>query len=116
VRSVLPRYLLRRAGWAADVNRTLGLAGSVALAVGGLAAGALPTRGDPFAHWPLIRELRAGIVTTMAAVPALVVFTVGLGLGHGWILALGTPPRCTTGCRSSPISAGRWATSATGST
>ena len=40
------------------VNRTLGFAGSVAIAVGGLAAGALPQR-DPFAHWPLIRELRA---------------------------------------------------------
>jgi hypothetical protein len=40
------------------VNRTLGFAGSVAIAVGGLAAGALPHR-DPFEHWPVIRELRA---------------------------------------------------------
>lgn len=40
------------------VNRTLGFAGSVAIALCGLAAGALPER-DPFAHWPLIRELRA---------------------------------------------------------
>ncbi|MGI5237589.1 polyprenol phosphomannose-dependent alpha 1,6 mannosyltransferase MptB [Dactylosporangium sp. CA-139066] len=40
------------------LNRTLGFAGSVAIAVGGLAAGALPER-DPFAHWPVIRELRA---------------------------------------------------------
>ncbi len=40
------------------VNRTLGFAGSVAIAVGGIAAGALPQR-DPFEHWPLIRELRA---------------------------------------------------------
>lgn len=39
------------------VNRTLGFAGSVAIAVGGIAAGALPQR-DPFAHWPVIRELR----------------------------------------------------------
>jgi hypothetical protein len=40
------------------LNRTLGFAGSVAIAVGGLAAGALPER-DPFAHWPVIRELRS---------------------------------------------------------
>jgi hypothetical protein len=39
------------------LNRTLGFAGSVAIAVCGLAAGALPER-DPFAHWPVIRELR----------------------------------------------------------
>ncbi|MER7005040.1 polyprenol phosphomannose-dependent alpha 1,6 mannosyltransferase MptB [Dactylosporangium sp. NPDC000555] len=40
------------------INRTLGFAGSVAIALSGLAAGALPQR-DPFASWPLIRELRA---------------------------------------------------------
>lgn len=40
------------------VNRTLGFAGCVAIAVGGAAAGALPQR-DPFEHWPVIRELRA---------------------------------------------------------
>ncbi|MEV8515705.1 polyprenol phosphomannose-dependent alpha 1,6 mannosyltransferase MptB [Dactylosporangium sp. NPDC051484] len=40
------------------LNRTLGFAGSVAIALSGLAAGALPQR-DPFANWPLIRELRA---------------------------------------------------------
>jgi hypothetical protein len=40
------------------LNRTLGFAGSVAIAVGGLAAGALPVR-DPLAHFPVIRELRA---------------------------------------------------------
>jgi hypothetical protein len=40
------------------LNRTLGFAGSVAIALCGLAAGAIPER-DPFAHWPLIRELRA---------------------------------------------------------
>ncbi|MEV0568917.1 polyprenol phosphomannose-dependent alpha 1,6 mannosyltransferase MptB [Dactylosporangium sp. NPDC050588] len=40
------------------VNRTLGFAGSVAIALGGAAAGALPRR-DPFEEWPLIRELRA---------------------------------------------------------
>ncbi|MEU7868494.1 polyprenol phosphomannose-dependent alpha 1,6 mannosyltransferase MptB [Dactylosporangium sp. NPDC049140] len=41
------------------LNRTLGFAGSVAIALGGLAAGALPERGDPLAHWPVIRELRS---------------------------------------------------------
>ncbi|MET7418318.1 polyprenol phosphomannose-dependent alpha 1,6 mannosyltransferase MptB [Dactylosporangium sp. NPDC005555] len=40
------------------VNRTLGFAGSVAIAVGGVAAGALP-RDDLFEHWPVVRELRA---------------------------------------------------------
>ncbi|MFG2042729.1 polyprenol phosphomannose-dependent alpha 1,6 mannosyltransferase MptB [Dactylosporangium sp. NPDC048998] len=41
------------------LNRTLGFAGSVAIALGGLAAGALPDPvRDPFAHWPVIRELR----------------------------------------------------------
>jgi hypothetical protein len=39
------------------LNRTLGFAGTVAIALGGLAAGALPER-DPFAHWPVVRELR----------------------------------------------------------
>src|SRR5262249_36666389 len=54
MRSMLPRYALP----SADINRTLGLAGSVAIAVGGLAAGALPT-ADPFGGWPVVRELRA---------------------------------------------------------
>ncbi|MET7395329.1 polyprenol phosphomannose-dependent alpha 1,6 mannosyltransferase MptB [Dactylosporangium sp. NPDC005572] len=40
------------------VNRTLGFAGAIAIAIGGLAAGALPQR-DPFEHWPVVRELRA---------------------------------------------------------
>jgi hypothetical protein len=54
-----------------DSNRTLGFAGSVALAVGGLAAGALPTR-DPFGHIPGIRELRA--------LPLIAIATTFLGL------------------------------------
>ena len=41
-----------------DRYRTLGLAGSVALAVGGVAAGALP-REDPFTGVPLVGSLRA---------------------------------------------------------
>lgn len=41
-----------------DRYRTLGLAGSVALAVGGVAAGALP-RDDPFAGVPVVSSLRA---------------------------------------------------------
>jgi hypothetical protein len=48
------------------VNRTLGFAGSVAIAVGGIASGALPQR-DPFEHWPLIRELRAFPLVGVAA-------------------------------------------------
>jgi hypothetical protein len=41
-----------------DRYRTLGLAGSAALAVGGVAAGALP-RDDPFTGVPLVGSLRA---------------------------------------------------------
>jgi hypothetical protein len=51
---MLPNHALPRA----DINRTLGLAGSVAVALGGVAAGALPAH-DPFGGWPVIRELRA---------------------------------------------------------
>ncbi|MFB9442011.1 polyprenol phosphomannose-dependent alpha 1,6 mannosyltransferase MptB [Dactylosporangium vinaceum] len=41
------------------LNRTLGFAGSVAIAVGGLAAGALPKTGDDLDTWPVVRELRS---------------------------------------------------------
>ncbi|WP_433608504.1 polyprenol phosphomannose-dependent alpha 1,6 mannosyltransferase MptB [Dactylosporangium sp. CA-139114] len=49
------------------LNRTLGFAGSIAIALGGLAAGALAERGDPFAHWPVIRELRHFPLVAIAA-------------------------------------------------
>jgi hypothetical protein len=52
--SMLPKYARARA----DINRTLGFVGSVALAVGGVAAGALPVH-DPFGSWPVIHGLRA---------------------------------------------------------
>jgi hypothetical protein len=48
-----------------DPNRALGFAGSVALAIGGLSAGALPLH-DPFGHIPGIRELRTFPLTAMA--------------------------------------------------
>ncbi len=48
-----------------DPNRALGFAGSVALAIGGLSAGALPVH-DPFGHVPGIRELRAFPLTALA--------------------------------------------------
>ena len=51
---MLPKYARARA----DINRTLGFVGSVALAVGGVAAGALPVH-DPFGSWPVIHGLRA---------------------------------------------------------
>ncbi|WP_433048346.1 polyprenol phosphomannose-dependent alpha 1,6 mannosyltransferase MptB [Dactylosporangium sp. CS-033363] len=41
------------------LNRTLGFAGSIAIALGGLTVGALPDKAeDPLVHWPVIRELR----------------------------------------------------------
>ncbi|GAA2631644.1 polyprenol phosphomannose-dependent alpha 1,6 mannosyltransferase MptB [Dactylosporangium fulvum] len=47
-------------------NRTLGFAGSVAIAIGGVAAGALPEQ-DPFGHWPVVRELRAFPLVAVAS-------------------------------------------------
>ena len=41
------------------LNRTLGFAGTIAIALGGITAGALPVPGrDPLSHWPVVRELR----------------------------------------------------------
>jgi hypothetical protein len=61
------------------VNRTLGFAGSVALAIGALAAGALP-RADPFAGWPVIRELRALSPVATAATYLGLVLLIGAWL------------------------------------
>lgn len=72
---MLPRSVLPTA----DVNRTLGLAGSVALAIGGLAAGALP-RNDPFNGWPLIRELRVLSPLATAATYMGLVLLIGAWL------------------------------------
>ncbi|WP_432975500.1 polyprenol phosphomannose-dependent alpha 1,6 mannosyltransferase MptB [Dactylosporangium sp. CA-233914] len=68
------------------LNRTLGLAGSVAIAVGGMAAGALPDpERDPFAHWPVIRELRSLPLVAIACT------YVGLALLCGaWLRLRGT--------------------------
>src|SRR6185369_13573233 len=75
VPTMLPRSVLPTA----DVNRTLGLAGSVALAIGGLAAGALP-RNDPFNGWPLIRELRVLSPLATAATYLGLVLLIGAWL------------------------------------
>jgi hypothetical protein len=87
-----------------DRYRVLGLAGSTALAIGGCAAGALPAH-DPFAHTPVIEQLRA----TPAI--ALVVAYTGLALlVVAWLFLgrlVGTPdgPRR----RSLLVTLGLWA-------
>ncbi|WP_432837097.1 polyprenol phosphomannose-dependent alpha 1,6 mannosyltransferase MptB [Dactylosporangium sp. CA-092794] len=66
------------------LNRTLGFAGSVAIALCGLAVGALP-KSDPFEHWPLIRELRSYPLVSIAGT------YVGLALLCGaWLRLRGT--------------------------
>jgi hypothetical protein len=70
---MLPRFRSLTQRTVLDRFRMLGLAGSVALALGGCAAGALPNN-DPFADVPLISQLRD------APAVALVVAYGGLAL------------------------------------
>lgn len=111
LRSSLPNARTLTERMFVDRFRTLGLAGSIALAIGGCAAGALPT-SDPFARLPVIhqlRELPAGppIALTVAycGLALLVVAWLFLGRVVGspggpsrrsliWTLALWAVPLC----------------------
>src|SRR5829696_758980 len=86
-----------------DRYRTLGLAGTTALAVGGVAAGALP-RDDPFTGLPLIGWLRASeplaLAVGYAGLALLVVAWLFLGR------RIGTPDG--PGCRSLLVTLAVW--------
>jgi len=105
--SIVPRiYRYRTVGERSllDRYRILGLAGSTALAVGGVAAGALPRR-DPFAGVPLVGWLRTSeplaLAVGYAGLALLVVAWLFLGRRVG---TEGGPSR-----RSLLITLGAWA-------
>jgi hypothetical protein len=70
--------------------RYLGLAGALAITVGGIGAGALPSR-DPFASFPGVRDLRAApiIAVTLAYFGLTLLVAAWLRLGR--LLAAGLP-------------------------
>jgi alpha-1,6-mannosyltransferase len=82
LRLLLPRIRSLTQRTFLDRFRMLGLAGSIALALGGCAAGALPSN-DPFAHVPVIQQLRetpaVALVVAYGGLALLVVAWLFLG-------------------------------------
>lgn len=104
LRSLLPRFRSITQRTFLDRFRMLGLAGSVALALGGCAAGALPAN-DPFARVPVIHQLRetpaVALVVAYGGLALLVVAWLFLGR---LVNAPGGPSR-----RSLVLTLGLWA-------